>query len=524
MKKILSLTLALILCLGLFAGCGGGSRGGSDGEYQQIDANGNIWFDEPLQITIKRAKTDTQQDWEYIIRLFKEACNVEIIFEEVDKFGSVYALMLNDHNIPDLTYLNVNAYGNEFGRQGAYVNVAEHLDNLPNLKAALNANPQYKDMWINSDGTMYHIPIFSVGGDTNPFTWFYREDVFEELGLSWPNSREGLEELLRTLKSKGYATPLCLRSLDETLSLLCDMGIAFGAKGLYYNRYGTYVNFDSATGQFYQSGIADEMKDMIQWLKKMMDEGLMNKNAPTIKRADWFARFAGDYAVIGYDKIDQIALIDEEGKRGNENFALVAAAPIAMNDSAEAAYIDSSTSIYSFVLAESADRKKDILSFIDWLYSPKGILLTNWGKEGVDYTLDANGNPQWTEAALADGNPQIKKGLAYAGLHTQLDFNAFYSYQPENIKRSFAIVKPYQTVEDYYLTITELFDKGERDFMTMYGVSYQTNVNGTLRNFLLGNKSFSEWDSYVQQVKNNWKGDEILQKTNDAYNRVYGNK
>ena len=524
MKKFLALTLALILCLGIFAGCGGNGRSGTEGNYQELDEQGNIWFDEPLQFTIVRARTDTQQDWEYIIQLYKETCNVEINFVEKDQFGTWYNLAISNHDIPDVTYLNVNAYGNQYGREGAYVNIAEHLENMPNLMAALNANPVYKDMWMNSDGTMYHIPIFSVGGDINPFTWFYREDVFKELGLSWPDTREGLEDLLRTLKSKGYSTPLCLRSLDETLSLLCDMGIAFGAKGLYYNRYGTYAQFDAESGQFYQSAISNEMKDMVSWIKQMMDEGLINKGATNIKRADWFARFANDSAVIGFDKIDQISLIDEEGKRGNANFSLIAAAPIAMNASAPKAYVDSSTSIYSFVLAKSADRQKDILSFIDWMYSKNGMLLSNWGKEGVDYTLDANGNPQWTEAALANGNPQIKKGLAYAGLHTQLDFNAFYSYQPDNIKEAFAIVKPYQTEQTYYLTITEMFNKEEREYMTRYGVSYQMKVNGALRDFILGNKKISEWDSFVQQATNDWKGADIVRKTNEAYNRVYGNK
>lgn len=526
LKKALALVLATVLCLGILAACDNNSSIGTGDTTGTgvIKDNGMLWFDEPLKLEISRATQGSQQEEQYLINLLKENCNIELTLKDIDSFGSVYTQMLGDQKVPDVTYLNVNNYGNEYGPRGAYVNVGELLDQMPNLKATLEKYPQYKEMWTNADGSMYHIPVFSINGDIDPYVWFYREDIFAKHNLTWPSDRAGLEALLRQLKTLyPNSSPLGLRSLNDTMSLLCDMGNQFGAKGLYPGRYGTFASLNNQTGEYYESASADEMKDMIAWIKQMRDEGLINIDAPTIARANWIAMFATEKAFIGFDKLDQVSSIDLEGKRETGSFSLVGAAPIAMNASATKAYLAESPSIYSFVVAKKAQRAGDILQFIDWMYSDTGMMLTNWGKEGVDYTM-VNGKPQWTAEALADGNPQNSRGLAYAGLHTLRDCNAYTAYQSENMIRSYEIVNPWLTQENYYPIITNMFNDAEWEFMTQYGYGYQRYVLGELAKFLTGNRSLNDWDAFRNEASTRYKGAEIAQKTTEAYQRVYGSK
>lgn len=520
LKKALALTLALILCLGVLAGCGGNQDDPGSSTPSGSGEGKSLWFDEPLKFEIARATTGTQPTWTYIIDLLKETCNVEITFTEINSFGQVYTQMLNDQKLPDVTYLNSIAYGNEYGRKGAYVDISRYLDKMPNLKATLEKYPVYKDLWTNPDDSMFHIPIFTVGGDTKPYTWFYREDVFAAENLTWPSDRAGLEALLRQLKAKyPDSTPLGVRNLHGVMNQLVYMGTQFNAKLAYPGVFGTYVSYDSETGGFYESGTADEMKDMITWIKQMMDENLINKTAfqSSFGRAQWAGMFANNQAFIGFDKLDQMAYVDGEGKKGDANFSLVAAEPIAMNDSAVKAYMNMPSN-YSFVVSKKAKRVDDILKFIDWLYSEEGIMLTNWGKEGVDYTM-VDGKPQWTAKALEEANPQTSRGLAYAGLHTILDYNAYVGFQTDNIKKSYETVTPWTTMDDYYVMVGDIFLTSEKDFFTSYGAAYTTYINGELGKFLTGNRPLSEWDAFKETASTTYKGAELAQKTTAAYKR-----
>ncbi len=41
-----------------------------------------------------------------------------------------------------------------------------------------------------------------------------------------------------------------------------------------------------------------------------------------------------------------------------------------------------------------------LLELVNYLYSEEGQLVYNWGTEGVSYTLDENGDPQWTDLVI----------------------------------------------------------------------------------------------------------------------------
>ena len=57
-----------------------------------------------------------------------------------------------------------------------------------------------------------------------------------------------------------------------------------------------------------------------------------------------------------------------------------------------------------------------LLQLVEFLYSDDGYLLTNYGIEGEAYTLDENGNPQWTDLVInnPDGLPYLFSSYLYA--------------------------------------------------------------------------------------------------------------
>ena len=531
LKRVLSLVLVLVLCLCIFAGCEQKPAETSKPTEEpnpvgttapQSTEPEKLYFEEPLVIEMGTPYVDSLPDRTYITNLLKETLNVEIRHTEID-FSTQYPLMLNDNDLPDITWLDGINYGNEYGPQGAYVNIANYLDQMPNLKAALEANPAHKNLFTNDDGSMYHIPTMKLNGTNSIRVFFYRDDILAKHKLTWPTNREELENLLRELK-KLYPDkyPLCIRNLgNSALTNIVDMGVAFGAKLIYSGRNGTYADYNNETGKWYEGATAPEMKEMITWLKKMLDEGLLHPSGPTMTTAEWRAYLANGDSFITWDNIKEAPAIIQEGIKTNENYSLVTGVPFAMSETGHAGYVLNAANGHNFLISAKCERLDDVLAYIDWLYSEEGVMLTNYGKEGETYTLDAEGNPVWTDAIKAETeDPQNARGLASSGYYGILDFRAYIAWQPEYIAKPLAIASQYSTVENYFPKMTGLHNEDEQAILDTYGQAYQTFVKGELLKFLIGERDLAEWDAFAQSATKDYHGAELVAATQAAWDRA----
>ena len=537
LKRALSLILALILCLGILAGCQqtpaetsnpadttapAGTTAPAETTVPQETEPEKLYFEEPLVIEMVTPELTLLPDCTYVTNLLKETLNVEIKHTEIS-MATQYPLMLNDNDLPDITWLDGISYGNEYGPQGAYVNITEYLDQMPNLKAALEENPAHKNLFTNVDGSMYHIPTMKLYGSSTLPSFFYRDDILAKHNLTWPTTREELENLLRELK-KLYpdSYPLCIRLLGNAhLTNIVDMGVAFGAKLIFAGRNQAYANYNNETGKWYEGATAPEMKEMITWLKQMLDEGLLHPSGPTMTTDEWRAYLANGDSFICWDKTSMTGAIIQEGVKVNESFNLVTGAPIAMSEAGNAAYLAPDANIHNFLISTSCERLDDVLAYIDWLYSEEGVMLTNYGKEGETYTLDAEGKPVWSDAIKAEtADPQNARGLAVSGFYGINDFNAYIGWQPENMAESLAIASANATVTNYYPNMTGLYNADEQAILDTYGEAYQTFVKGELLKFLIGERDLAEWDTFAQTAAKDYHGAELVTVTQAAWDRA----
>lgn len=69
-------------------------------------------------------------------------------------------------------------------------------------------------------------------------------------------------------------------------------------------------------------------------------------------------------------------------------------------------------------LSADTDKAEAVLQFIDFCNSEQGWLLSQWGVEGIHYTME-NGNPKWIPEMKAnfDADPAFKRdqGIGYLG-------------------------------------------------------------------------------------------------------------
>lgn len=532
LKRTLALILALVLCIGILAGC-------EQKPAQTSTPAETTEPNKPAETTVPTETTPTEPEklyfedglviemyspsdqGEYFHNMLKEMLNLDLNCHTMDNFEEQYGLLVSDNKIPALTYVNGDFFGNQYGPDGAYINVLDYLDQMPNLKAALEANPAYVERWIQPNGEMYHIPCINLNGDRIIYGYFYREDLFEKHNLTWPTTREELETVLRELK-KLYpeSYPMAIRNMGGAhASALVDWGIAFGAKLQFPGRNGAYATLNNETGKWYEGATAPEMKEMVTWLRDMMKEGLVHPSGCTMSAAEWNAYLNSGTSFISFDRVDRVPIINGEGVKTDENFTMVGAAPIKMSDASVEAYNAPSISPYSYLVAANAENLDDVLAYVDWLYSEAGVLATNYGIEGDTYTLAEDGTPVWTDACKAESQPQTDRGLAAkGGAYGIFDFNSFMAWQGDAVQRTYEVVCANATVTDYYVAVT--YNEEEQKIADTYGEAYNTFTKGELIKFMLGERDIAEWDAFAQEASTTYHGAELVAIAQSAWDRA----
>lgn len=531
MKKIIALILALVLCAGLLVGCGGtGGGGGSQGG--QINTGDGPLFSAPTTINLYTGANETYDiENNYIDRLLLEQENIDLNHVEME--DGVFLQMIVDQDLPDITYLNANMYGNDYGPQGAFINILEYLDQMPNLKAYLKANPAYVKHFLAENGALYHIPVGTGGENRNlstaAYAFIYREDIFQKHNLTFPTTREEFVETLRTLKQiYPNSYPFVLRQMEGNMQGFMYLCMSFGTQLALTGATQTVMDYDHENEEWFYGPTSDGMKDMVSFLADLYKEGLLHKSTITLTSAQWTQSFAmGDdkegVSFIGWDKMDRIpAQLQAAGQALNPEFKLVAGAPIQFNELGEAATYGDSASSYNFLVASSCKNLDQTLAYIDWLYSEEGMITVNWGKEGETFEYDENGKPRWLPALLEEKDPQYTRGLAVPSIYGIRDIDAYIQLQtPEHVK-DIELASKYQTLPSRP-TLTYTAD--EQTIYDTYWMPLHDYARGELQKFIIGERDLATWDTYVKTVESDkYMFDQLMKIHETSYQRQLENE
>ena len=527
LKKIVALLLALIMCAGILAGCGGngGTTVKPSGDVQLGGDSENPLFAKVTDIELYTV-ADSNYDLEgtYLDKLLLAQENINLNITE----GFDMQQMLIDHDLPDIVRMNANMWGNEYGPKGAFVNILDYLDEMPNLKAVLEANPEAVEYYLAADGGLYHIPNI-VEGNSVPYAFIYREDIFEKHNLTFPTTRDEFVAVLRKLKELyPNSYPFTMRQMEGNMQGLMYLCMGFGTSMALTGSTQTVMDFDHNTGTWYHGPTSDGMKDMVTFLHQLYEEGLLHKSVITMTPAQWVECFIkGDNATgasfIGFDKMDRIpAELQPSGEELNPEFRLAAGAPIQFSESGVGATYEDGATSYNFLISADSDNLDAALAYIDWLYSEEGVRTINWGKEGETFEFDADGNEKWLDSLKEETDPQFSRGLGMPGFYGVRDFDAYLGWQTEKHKANLELANSYATLP---ARPSLVYNSDEQAIYDTYSQSLYGYVRGEIQAFITGERDLAEWDAYVAFAESDkYQFDRLMKIHEDAYERMQNNK
>ena len=529
-KKLISLILAMVLCFGVLAACNGNS---GDEPFVPIDPNTGEYVTPNLngakvQIYTSPIASTTKINDNYTTKLVEKTLNMDLEYMEIDSFGNAYETLVKD--IPDITYFTgYNASYTGYGDDGAYINILEYLDYMPNVKAFYE---EYKDSgifdkYIVRDGVMYALPVLITGSAAN-YVYLYREDIFKENNLTWPTNQADFEATLRTLKEKYPSSyPFVMRNLTGSMSGATTWSYLWGTPIVTYSSYSTLFTLRD-DGTYELGWIGDGMKEMAQYMQKLTKEGLMHPSSFGMDANGWTAAIGAGDSFITFDKVDRIPTLNAAGRGVKEDFNMVAGAPFNMGTYATKTNVVSTsfsnpTTSAIHIIGDNANKANSI-AYIDWLYSEEGIELTNWGVKGESYDVDENGKKYLIESWYKNYSALIECGLEQLISTGVQDFDVYIATCDESLAESLRISLEYtgKSAYQYPLKYTE----EEQMIWDTYVKSTTSFIRGEWAKFAIGKEdgyTFDNWGRMLEDLKKSYGYDLVLKMHQDALARMKAN-
>lgn len=447
---------------------------------------------------------------------------IEFQHPAVGQVSEQFNLLLSNRTLPDIIEYSWLTYGGgpqKAIEDGVIIPLNDVIDQYcPNLKAYLEANPEVDKMVKTDDGTYYCFP-FIRGGDKllTSTGLMLRQDWLEELNLEVPATINEWHEVLTAFKEKkGAAAPFTYLYSSVSLTDNNPFAFAFGAPRNFF------VGDD---GKVHYGAIEDGYREYLKTMNQWMVEGLIDVDLATLTGDQVSAKITNGSAGAAFGWCgSHMGSWTEAGKATNPDFDLAPAPYPTVNKGETPAFGQKDNNYIGTGSAAITTSCKDVAlaaRLLDYAYSDAGHLLFNFGEEGSSYVME-NGQPQFTDEVL--NNPELSVTHAmsgyiranYNGPFVQDEKYAEQYYKLDNQKKALEVWSDTDARKHILPPITPSVEESKEQAQIMNEINtYRDEM--TLK-FILGNKSFDEWDAYVSTIRS-MDLDRVLEIQNTALER-----
>lgn len=482
--------------------------------------------EEPITIKVLLvAKSTDFMESRLVWDKVSEVTNINIDWEIIDKEAVATYLAGNDW--PDLFHYEfdsatVNDYGIIGGR---FVNYLDYLDIMPNLAKTYEDYPMALAASTQLNGEVYN--LFKVNGElatavkARPHV---RLDVLEEAGIKeMPKTVDEFYDQLVTLKNH-FGAPSFLLGAEYTSDWAPMIYAAFGTL--------TQMDFsDDGNGKVVFARTTDQMKHYYEFLNKLYDEELMNREWLTLDNtAKKQLAQSGTYAYITRGAAQSLAANDL--KDGNFDYLGTCAPLTSEYDSTQEilGYVDYTSTPGMFLNAES-EYIEEICKMLDIAFAEEEVVEGSglcgqsfmYGMEGVDWSFNEDGtyNQMVPEGYKSFSEYQLG-ALIWTNFGRADQFGSAVTATPGNAqaraKGFVANVLPYQSdkaVEKSLLKFTEdeqyVLDNKLSEIESYYKQMEAEFITGA-------SDIATQWDTYVATIEKMGIA-EVLKVYQAAYDR-----
>lgn len=483
-------------------------------------ANLSLWI--PLPADFKGKDYNEK----YSFQEMEKRTNVHINFQHVSDADveNQFNLLMSSGKLPDMIYAyEWDVQASKYGNNGALLPLETLIDkSAPNLKKVLADHPEIKGQITSPEGHIYYIPNMAL--DNTQLVQMFpqiREDWLNKLSVKAP---ETTDEWYNVLKQFAEKDPNGNGQKDEIPY------ISFGLDGLmttFAPAFGIDYNFFVDNGKVQYGPYDSRFKDLLTYLNKLYSEKLIDitaKDYPEL-RERVISDKAGSW--IGWAGSYMGTFTNLMKEKNHPTFKITPALP-PKGPKGDQRHISNRWPASAFGIAVSSQTKnaEAIIKWLDYQFSPEGIILNNFGVEGKSYTLK-DGKPAYTEEVLhptggvTNTQALLVHTIGGGSWPTVVDVDGGAQIRKANGQTENPTDR-YAKFIDLKKKIPPLqFTKDESNVISQSMTDIKSFTEEKTTAFITGKLPISQFDQYVADMKK-MKIDQVLEQYQKAYTRFSG--
>jgi ABC-type glycerol-3-phosphate transport system substrate-binding protein len=398
---------------------------------------------------------------------------------------------------------------------------AEIQQKLPNFVAhySRDAWPVVWQNIVHSDGKAYYLP--SRRATNANMAWMYREDIFKEYGVTFPETTDELFNVLMVLKERTGKIPM-VETNNDVIWAFTGLLQAYGMPELIANDI-SYIN--TKTGEFVPFAYTtDVFRRHTAYVNKLYKNDLIWKEfaTATVEQRNKFMSQNNRFVFWGYPaqiESDYNVLSRTETPNASWTWAKVMLAENPQNGvffKREPYYNADGLGFYAYADEKKVER---FLQIVDWFHTEEGMVFRTYGIEGVHFTKQGSNNvfmPNMSSPVSPAGDRLENYGFITLGPeHPNL--NAYYTPSILELENTFF------NRDNYYFhnTPVQKFSSDETRELADLQVNLNQTRNEFYSRFIVGQldiNSDREWNNYIDTMKRMGL-DRVIEIRTAAYNR-----
>ncbi|NJM81384.1 MAG: extracellular solute-binding protein [Tabrizicola sp.] len=433
-----------------------------------------------------------------------------------------FNLLIASGDLPDIVGgLAIKDNVNRYGPEGAFIALDDLIEeHAPNIKAFFDANPDLRKAISGADGKLYYIPYLPDGFYGRGY--FIRQDWLDKLGLEQPQNVQEVHDVLVAFRDrdpngngKKDEIPYFARQWEELIRLVTLWDGRSSGSDTYHD---FFVQDGKITHPYIGEGYREGMKNLAQWYK----EGLIDPEVFTRGASSRDFLLGENLGGMTHDWFASTAAYNDKVSQTVEGFNFIAFIPPA---SVSGVRMEEHRRILikpdGWAISFSNEHPVETIKYFDFWFTPEGRNLSNFGVEGVHWTM-VDGKPRFTDEVLKIDTSVVNQMYAI-GAQIVRGYHQDYAYE-EQWTNQIALdgIKLYES-GDYLIPdfLGVSFNPEEQAVYDKYWPSIRTYMLERQQAWILGTGDIeADWADYLATLDTMGLND-VLTVMQTAYDRQY---